>query len=122
MEKVIVKKAEGKLGVLIVGVGGAVASTFITGTLAVRKGLGTPVGSLTQLGNIRLGKKSEGRNPKIKDVLPIANLNDLVFGGWDIFPINEYEAARHAEVLSKDDIDKVKDELETIHPMTAIFD
>lgn len=122
MEKVIVKKAEGKLGVLIVGVGGAVASTFITGTLAVRKGLGTPVGSLTQLGNIRLGKKSEGRNPKIKDVLPIANLNDLVFGGWDIFPINEYEAARHAEVLSKEDIDKVKDELETIHPMTAIFD
>ncbi len=122
MEKVDVKEAKGKLGILVVGIGGAVASTFITGTLSVRKGLSTPVGSLTQLATIRLGKRNENRFPKIKDVVPLANLSDLVFGGWDIFEENIYEAAKHAEVLKKEDIDVVKGELEAIKPMKAVFD
>jgi myo-inositol-1-phosphate synthase len=122
MENVEVKEARGKLGVLIVGVGGAVSSTFITGTLSVRKGIGIPIGSLTQLATIRLGKRNENRFPKIKDVVPLAGLDDLVFGGWDIFDENVYEAARHAEVLKKEDVDVVKDELEAIQPMPAVFD
>ncbi|MCC8095670.1 MAG: inositol-3-phosphate synthase [Tannerellaceae bacterium] len=122
MEKINVKDAKGKLGILVVGVGGAVASTFITGTLAVRKGHGTPVGSLTQLATIRLGKRNENCFSKIKEVVPLADLNDLVFGGWDIFEENIYEATKHAEVLKKEDIDVVKDELEAIKPMPAVFD
>jgi len=122
MEKVKVESPKGKLGVLIIGVGGAVSSTFIAGTLSVRKGVAKPIGSLTQLATIRLGKRIENNFPKIKDVVPIANLNDLVFGGWDIFEENIYEAARHAEVLTKDDLDVVKDELSTIKPMKAVFD
>lgn len=122
MEKVEVKEAKGKLGVLIVGVGGAVSSTFITGTLSVRKGIGIPIGSLTQLATIRLGKRNENRFPKIKDVVPLTELKDLVFGGWDIFEENIYDASKHAEVLKKEDIDIVKDELEAIKPMPAVFD
>jgi myo-inositol-1-phosphate synthase len=122
MENVEVKEAKGKLGVLIVGVGGAVSSTFITGTLSVRKGIGIPIGSLTQLATIRLGKRHENRFPKIKDVVPLTDLKDLVFGGWDIFGENVYEAAIHAEVLKKEDIDSVKGELEAIKPMPAVFD
>jgi myo-inositol-1-phosphate synthase len=122
MENVEVKEAKGKLGVLIVGVGGAVSSTFITGTLSVRKGIGIPIGSLTQLATIRLGKRHENRFPKIKDVVPLTDLKDLVFGGWDIFGENVYEAAIHAEVLKKEDIDSVKDELEAIKPIPAVFD
>ncbi|MCD8178715.1 MAG: inositol-3-phosphate synthase [Tannerellaceae bacterium] len=122
MEKIEVKEANGKLGVLVVGIGGAVSSTFIAGTLAVRKGLGVPVGSLTQLATIRLGKRNENRFPKIKDVVPLADLNDLVFGGWDIFEENIYEATKHAEVLNDKDIEIVKDELEAIQPMKAAFD
>ncbi|MDD6210261.1 MAG: inositol-3-phosphate synthase [Bacteroidales bacterium] len=122
MKKIEVKEAGGKLGVLVVGVGGAVASTFITGTLAVRKGVGQPIGSITQLATIRLGKRNENRFPKIKDVVPLAQLDSLVFGGWDIFEENVYEAARHAEVLTVEDIDKVKDELMAIKPMKAAFD
>ena len=121
MEKINVKKADGKLGVLVVGVGGAVASTFVVGTLAVRKGLAKPIGSITQLANIRLGKKEENRFPKIKDVVPLADLNDIVFGGWDIFEDNVYEAAKHAEVLEQKDLDGVKDELVAIKPMKAAF-
>lgn len=117
-----VKEAKGKLGVLVIGVGGAVSSTFITGTLSVRKGKGTPIGSLTQLATIRLGKRNENRFPKIKDVVPLADLDDLVFGGWDIFEENIYEATKHAEVLKKEDIDVVKNELEAIKPMPAVFD
>ncbi len=117
-----VKEAKGKLGILVVGVGGAVSSTFITGTLSVRKGMGVPIGSLTQLATIRLGKRNENRFPKIKDVVPLADLNDLVFGGWDIFEENIYEATKHAEVLKKEDIDVVKDELEAVKPMPAVFD
>lgn len=122
MKKVNVKETKGKLGVLVVGVGGAVSSTFITGTLAVRKGFGQPIGSITQLATIRLGKRSENRFPKVKDVVPLANLNDIVFGGWDIFSENVYDAAINAEVLKKEDIDPVKDELQAIRPMKAVFD
>lgn len=117
-----VKEAKGKLGVLVVGVGGAVATTFIVGTLAVRKGLAKPIGSLTQLATIRLGKRTENRFPKIKDVVPLAELDDIVFGGWDIFEEDVYAAARHAEVLTEKDLDGVKDELTAIKPMKAAFD
>jgi len=120
MEKQI-KPATGRLGVLVVGMG-AVSTTFIAGTLAVRKGLAKPVGSITQMAKIRLGKKEENRNPLIKDVVPLANLNDIVFGGWDIFPDSAYEAATHAQVLKQPDIDRVKDELEAIKPMAGAFD
>jgi myo-inositol-1-phosphate synthase len=122
MERNQVKEAKGRLGVLVVGIGGAVASTFVAGTLMVRKGLGIPVGSITQLATIRLGKREENRFPKIKEVVPLADLNDLVFGGWDIFEEDVYAAARHAEVLTVEDIDKVKDELQTIRPMRGVFD
>jgi len=122
MGKMEVKEAKGKVGILVVGVGGAVSSTFIAGTLAVRKGLSTPIGSLTQLATIRLGKRNENRFPKIKDVVPLAELNDLVFGGWDIFSENIYDASIHAEVLKKEDLDNVKEELAAIEPMKAVFD
>ncbi|MBD8349297.1 MULTISPECIES: inositol-3-phosphate synthase [unclassified Dysgonomonas] len=122
MEKVQVKEAKGKLGVLVVGVGGAVASTFIAGTLISRKGLGVPVGSITQLATMRLGKREENRFPKIKDAVPLADLNDIVFGGWDLFEDDVYKAAKHAEVLTDEDLNKVKDELSAIKPMKAVFD
>ncbi|GAB6010945.1 inositol-3-phosphate synthase [Viscerimonas tarda] len=122
MEKVQLKEAKGKLGVLVVGVGGAVASTFIAGTLISRKGQGVPVGSITQLATIRLGKREENRFPKIKDAVPLADLKDIVFGGWDIFEDDVYKAARHAEVLTVEDLDKVKDELLAIKPIKAVFD
>jgi myo-inositol-1-phosphate synthase len=120
MEKEI-KPATGRLGVMVVGVG-AVSTTFIAGTLAVRKGLAKPIGSITQMAKIRLGKKEEKRNPFIKDVVPISKLDDLVFGGWDIFPDSAYESATHAQVLKQSDIDRVKDELQAIKPMPAAFD
>jgi myo-inositol-1-phosphate synthase len=120
MEKEI-KPATGRLGVMVVGVG-AVSTTFIAGTLAVRKGLAKPIGSITQMAKIRLGKKEEKRNPFIKDVVPISKLEDLVFGGWDIFPDSAYESATHAQVLKQSDIDRVKDELQAIKPMPAAFD
>jgi len=122
MEKMQIKDAKGKLGVLVIGVGGAVATTFIAGTFITRKGLGTPVGSITQLATIRLGKREENRFLKIKDIVPLANMNDIVFGGWDIFEDNAYEAARHAEVLTVEDLDKVKDEMVALKPMKAVFD
>lgn len=117
-----IKPASGRLGVLVVGVGGAVASTFIVGTLAVRKGLAKPIGSITQLATIRLGKGSDKRSPKIKEALPLAGLDDLVFGGWDLFPEDVYAAAQHAEVLVEKDLVGVKEELEAIKPMPAAFD
>ena len=110
MNKINVKKAEGKLGVLIVGLGGAVSSTFVIGTLAVRKGLSTPIGSITQLSTITLGNGEDRREPLIKDVIPLTKLEDIVFGGWDIFPDNVYEAAKTAEVLDEKDINLVADE------------
>lgn len=116
-----VEPAQGRLGVLVVGLG-AVSTTFIAGTLAVRKGLAKPIGSITQMAKIRLGKKEENRNPLIKDVVPLTDLNNLVFGSWDIFPDSAYESATHAQVLKQPDIDSVKDELEAIKPMPAAFD
>src|SRR5208282_2365693 len=91
--------AEGKLGVLLPGMG-AVATTFIAGVEAVRKRMALPIGSLTQMGTVRLGKRTEGRNPRIGDFVPLASLNDIVFGGWDIYKDNAYEAARKAGVLN----------------------
>lgn len=113
-------KASGKLGVLIPGLG-AVATTFIAGVLLARRGLGQPIGSLTQMGTIRLGKRTENRTPKINDFVPLAQLDDLVFGGWDLFPDNAYEAAVHANVLERHHLDAVKEELEAIKPMKAVF-
>jgi myo-inositol-1-phosphate synthase len=113
--------AKGKLGVLLVGLG-AVSTTTIAGVFAIRKHLAKPIGSLTQMGTIRLGKRTEGRSPKISDVVPLATLDDIVFGGWDIFEDNCYEAAKHAGVLEDKLLEQVKDELEAIKPMPAVFD
>jgi myo-inositol-1-phosphate synthase len=119
MKKKEIKAAEGKLGVLIVGVGGAVSTTLITGTLATRKGLAKPIGSIAEMATMKV---SDGQEKKIKDIVPLANLKDIVFGGWDIFPENAYEAARYAEVLKEKDLEGVKDELQAIKPMAAAFD
>jgi myo-inositol-1-phosphate synthase len=113
--------AKGKLGVLIPGMG-AVATTFVAGVEAVRKGLAQPVGSLTQMGTVRLGKRTEGRSPKIKEFVPLAGLNDLVFTGWDIFEDDMYTAARKAGVLERDLLDEIKPFLESIKPRKAVFD
>ena len=114
-----IKPASGRLGVLVVGVGGAVATTMITGTLASRKGLAKPIGSIAEMATMRMENNEE---KLIKDIVPLANLNDIVFGGWDIFPDNAYEAAMYAEVLKEKDLNGVKDELEAIKPMPAAFD
>ena len=116
-----VAPATGKLGVMVVGLG-AVATTFIAGVEAVRRGLAKPIGSLTQMGTIRLGKRTDNHSPKIKDFVPIADLNDLVFTGWDIFEDNVYESAAHAKVLDKDLIEELKPFLESIKPLPAVFD
>jgi myo-inositol-1-phosphate synthase len=116
-----IKPAEGKLGILLPGLG-AVATTLIAGVESVKKGLSEPVGSLTQMGTIRLGKRTENRKPKIKDFVPLAELNDIVWGGWDVYADNVYEAAKKAEVLERHHIEAVKDELEAIVPMKAAFD
>jgi myo-inositol-1-phosphate synthase len=113
--------AEGKLGILIPGLG-AVATTFIAGVEAARKNLGEPIGSLTQMGSIRLGKRTENRFPKIKDFVPLASLNDIVFGGWDVYEDNVYEAAMNAKVLDASLLNAIKPELEAIKPMKAVFD
>ena len=93
-----IEKAEGKLGIMLVGLG-AVSTTTIAGVMAIRRGLAKPIGSLTQMGTIRLGKRTENRSPAIKDFVPLASLDDIVFGGWDIFDDNCYEAAKTAGVL-----------------------
>jgi len=116
-----VQNAEGKLGVLIPGLG-AVSTTLIAGVIAVNKGLTQPIGSLTQMGNIRLGKRTENRFPKVKDFVPLANLTDIVFGGWDVYADNVYEAARNAKVIETATLDAIKPELESIKPMKAVFD
>ena len=113
--------ARGKLGVLLVGLG-AVSTTTIAGVLAIRKGLAKPIGSLTQMGTVRLGKRTEGRSPLIKDFVPLVELDDVVFGGWDIFEDNCYEAAKHAGVLEEKLLEQVKRELVSITPMPAVFD
>ena len=101
---------------------GAVSTTTIAGVLAVRRGLAKPIGSLTQMGTVRLGKRTEARSPLIKDFVPLASLDDVVFGGWDIFDDNSYEAAKTAGVLESSLLDEVRPELEKIRPMSAVFD
>ncbi|HEX4348322.1 MAG TPA: inositol-3-phosphate synthase [Vicinamibacterales bacterium] len=113
--------SRGKLGILLVGLG-AVSTTTIAGVFAIRRGLAKPIGSLTQMGTVRLGKRTEGRSPKIKDVMPLAGLDDLVFGGWDIFEDDCYAAAKHAGVIEPALLEQVRPELEKIRPMPAVFD
>ncbi len=113
--------AEGKVGVLLVGLG-AVSTTTIAGTMAVRKGIAKPIGSLAEMGTVRLGKRSEGRAPSLREFVPLAALDDLVFGGWDIFEDDCYQAARTAGVIETSLLDQVKDELGAIRPMPAVFD
>jgi myo-inositol-1-phosphate synthase len=113
--------AEGKLGVLLPGMG-AVATTFMAGVEAVRKGICAPVGSLTQWGTVRLGKRTDNRNPRISELVPLAPLDSMVFGGWDIFKDNAYEAAAKAGVLNPDHLGRLRPFLETIRPWPAVFD
>ncbi len=113
--------AKGKLGIMVPGMG-AVATTFVAGVEAVRKGISSPIGSLTQMGTIRLGKRTEGRFPKINEFVPLAKLNDLVFTGWDIFEDDMYSAARNAGVLDVSLLDQVKPFLSKIKPRKAVFD
>ena len=113
--------AGGKVGLLLVGLG-AVSTTTIAGILAIRKGLAKPIGSLTQMGTVRLGKRTEARSPAVSEFVPLAGLDSLVFGGWDIFEDDCYEAARTAGVLEPAILDQVKDELAAIKPWPAVFD
>src|SRR5438046_6713378 len=113
--------ARGKLGVLIPGMG-AVTTTFIAGVEAIRRGMAKPIGSVTQLATIRLGKRTDGRSPLIRDFVPLAGLDDLVFGGWDIFEDNCYEAAQKAGVPQPAMLDKLKAPLASIRPITAPLD
>ncbi len=113
--------ASGKLGVLMPGMG-AVATTVMAGVEAIKAGIGAPIGSLTQMGTIRLGKRTDGHSPLIKDFVPLAGIDDLVFGGWDVFPDDAYDSAIHAGVLPKDQLDQIKDKLQTVKPMPAVFD
>ena len=120
-DKISIEKPSGKLGILMPGLG-AVATTFVAGVMAIRKGIARPLGSLTQMGTIRLGKRTEKRIPMIKDFVELTDLNDLVFGGWDIFEDNAYNAALNAGVLNKDLLDEVEKDIEAIAPMKAVFD
>lgn len=117
----LIAPAEGKLGILIPGIG-AVSTTFMGGVEAIKKGIAAPVGSLTQLGTIRLGKRTDNRTPRIQDFVPLAKLDQLVFGGWDIYEDNAYEAAVNARVFDSHHLDAVKGELSAIQPMKAVFD
>jgi len=121
MAKIKIGPAKGRLGILLPGLG-AVSTTFIAGVMLARKRGFAPVGSLTQLQTIRLGKRDANKSPLIKDFVPLASLSDLEFAAWDIFPDNAYEAAMKAGVLSKEHLGMVKDELEKIKPMAAVFD
>ncbi|WP_029286217.1 inositol-3-phosphate synthase [Pedobacter sp. R20-19] len=116
-----VKSADGRLGILMPGLG-AVATTMIAGVAAIKKGISKPIGSLTQMGTIRIGKRTEKKEPKIKDFVPLANLENLVFGGWDVYEDNVYEAALNARVLDANLLRDVREELQAIKPMRAAFD
>jgi myo-inositol-1-phosphate synthase len=118
---VAIAPASGKLGILLVGLG-AVSTTVIAGVHAIRKKLAPPVGSLTELGTIRLGKRTEARSPRIRDLFDLPSLDDIVFGGWDIFQEDCYAAARTAGVLEPALLDQVRGELEAVRPMAAVFD
>jgi myo-inositol-1-phosphate synthase len=113
--------ASGKLGILLVGLG-AVSTTFVAGVEAIRKGMAQPIGSLTQMGTVRLGKRTDNNCPKIKDFVPLADLNDIVFGAWDIFSDSAYEAARNAGVLEKAQVEDLREQLESLKPMAAVFE
>jgi myo-inositol-1-phosphate synthase len=113
--------AEGKLGILLVGLG-AVSTTLVAGVEAIRRGISKPIGSLTQMGTIRLGKRTDNRSPLIKDFVPLADLDDVVFGAWDIFSENAYEAALNAGVLEKDLLAQVSEQLASLKPMPAVFE
>ena len=117
----VIAPSDGRLGVLLVGLG-AVSTTFIAGVLAIRKGLAEPIGSLAQMGTVRLGKRTDGRSPLIKDFLPLVPLDDLVFGAWDIFEDNCYESAKTAGVLEASLLEQLRPELEAITPWPAVFD
>lgn len=121
MQNTTVKPAEGKLGVMVVGLG-AVTTTFITGVLMTRKGLAKPVGSMTQYDIMRVGEGAEKRYLKYGDIVPLAQLDDMEFAAWDVYPANAYESALNAEVLTEKDINPVRDELEALKPLTAAFD
>lgn len=116
-----IKPADGKLGVLLVGLG-AVSTTFVAGIEAIRRGIASPIGSLTQMGTIRLGKRTDNRVPKIKELVPLANLDDIVFGAWDIFPDDAFTAAMKAGVLEKDLLNQVSEPLSSLRPMPAVFE
>jgi myo-inositol-1-phosphate synthase len=116
-----IQSPKGKLGVMIPGMG-AVATTFVAGVEAIRKGIAKPIGSLTQMGTIRLGKRTDARSPKIKEFVPLAGLDDLVFTGWDIFEDNMHLAAKKAGVLDRDLLDQVEPFLSSIRPRKAVFD
>ena len=120
-DKLQIQPAQGKLGILTPGMG-AVSTTFIAGVIAIRRGLRLPIGSLTQMGHIRLGKRTEDRQPLVRNFVPLAELDDIAFGGWDIFEDNVYESAVNAGVLEKELLDQLKPELEQISPMPAVFD
>ena len=121
MERPEIEGSEGRLGVLLPGMG-AVATTFIAGVEAVRRGIAKPIGSLTQMNTIRLGKRTEGRNPLIKDFVPLANLDQLVFGGWDPIPDDAFKSAVNAGVLERSHLDPIEGFLSGIKPMPAVFD
>jgi myo-inositol-1-phosphate synthase len=116
-----IEEPKGRLGVLLVGLG-AVSTTFIAGVEAIKRGIAEPIGSLTQMGTIRLGKRTDNRVPAIKDFVPLAALEDLVFGAWDIFEEDAYESALHAGVLERDLVNQLKEELQAVKPMKAVFD
>jgi myo-inositol-1-phosphate synthase len=118
---ITIQPAQGRLGILTPGLG-AVATTFMAGVESLRQGLGHPYGSLTQMGTIRLGKRTENRSPRISDFVPLASLQDIVFGAWDPIPDNAYEAAKKAGVLKDSDLDPIRSKLEAIRPMPAVFD
>jgi myo-inositol-1-phosphate synthase len=118
---VTIEEPAGKLGVLLVGLG-AVSTTFIAGVEAIKRGIAEPIGSLTQMGTIRLGKRTDNRTPMIRDFVPLASINDLVFGAWDIFEDDAYEAALHAGVLERELVNQLKTELQSVKPMKAVFD
>ena len=121
LKKPTIQSAEGKLGILMPGLG-AVATTMIAGVEAVKKGIAKPIGSFTQMGKMRLGKRSENRIADVQEIVPLAHIEDIVFGGWDIFEDNAYEAAKNAKVLESSLVEQLKPALEKIRPMAAVFD
>ncbi|HJZ69074.1 MAG TPA: inositol-3-phosphate synthase [Blastocatellia bacterium] len=118
---VAIEEPTGRLGVLLVGLG-AVSTTFIAGVEAIKRGIADPIGSLTQMGTVRLGKRTDNRVPMIRDFVPLARIEDLVFGAWDIFEEDAYESALHAGVLERDLVNQLKTELQAVKPMKAVFD